>query len=358
MGLSDISGTATDGTAAEIVDIKLGAQQRAAERSRTHRRSAMADDVGSMPALSLDPNAVVGKLLLDGVGTFIQFSKTRILHGEKVAVFAWRNFPMLDAQGKFWNADLFIVDVSLSTRCMVRAQLESTPISASDALILVWFNTIFAAHVKEHAYGNWGVSPKRQRLLFSEDWEFARNSVTTVLYNYLGKTMFPRLAKLMFAFGLCRFDFRSINDILEHGIHSGVQAHGDVREILQYSPVAKFVVALRNYFLEDFGKCKADHFPGVNGEALFIGTVLHSLDHGLGELTLADPLWLDVESRMFGCMAEIGRIVRACFVADIPTVGVRKFFRDAVNPFYRRVYQHAWRLNPALADLLQTCIVK
>lgn len=34
----------------------------------------------------------------------------------------------------------------------------------------------------------------------------------------------------------------------------------------------------RAIFLAEFAKHKA-LFPGVNGEAMFVGTVLHSLDH-------------------------------------------------------------------------------
>merc|ERR1712038_1269854 len=47
-------------------------------------------------------------------------------------------------------------------------------------------------------------------------------------------------------------------------------------------------------------------FPGVNGEAIFVGTILHSLDHTLMDWNLEDPLWLDVNDPEFHHMAELG----------------------------------------------------
>ena len=39
---------------------------------------------------------------------------------------------------------------------MIRAQLDDEILTPSETLILVWFNTISANHVKLHAFANWG----------------------------------------------------------------------------------------------------------------------------------------------------------------------------------------------------------
>lgn len=41
---------------------------------------------------------------------------------------------------------------------------------------------------------------------------------------------------------------------------------------------SQFVVKVRALFLAEFANHK-ELFPGIDGEAMFVGTVLHSLDH-------------------------------------------------------------------------------
>ena len=45
------------------------------------------------------------------------------------------------------------VVINLSTKRMVSATLDGEALSAKQAAILIWFDTIFAFHVKIHAYG-------------------------------------------------------------------------------------------------------------------------------------------------------------------------------------------------------------
>ena len=56
----------------------------------------------------------------------------------------------------------------------------------------------------------------------------------------------------------------------------------------------------------------------IDGEAMFIGTVLHSLDHTLMAWNLDDPLMLRADNPEFRAMVEIGMVVRAGFVDDLP----------------------------------------
>jgi hypothetical protein len=48
----------------------------------------------------------------------------------------------------------------------------------------------------------------------------------------------------------------------------------------------------------------------VEAEAMFVGTIVHSLDHSttMG-WNMLDPLWLNVECPKYGLMAGIGRVV-------------------------------------------------
>ena len=63
---------------------------------------------------------------------------------------------------------------------------------------------------------------------------------------------------------------------------------------------------------------------------MFIGTVLHSLDHYLNE-KYADPLMFDVNCNKYGKMNEVLRLVRSSFVEKPPGLLFRhmyKGFRD------------------------------
>ena len=89
---------------------------------------------------------------------------------------------------------------------------------------------------------------------------------------------------------------------------------------------------VRAILFTEFAKYK-HLFPGVQVEAMFVGTLLHSLDHTLMEWNLKDPLWLDVNDPKFGNMAELGQIVRTCFVEDVPGLYFHKRFKESGHPF-------------------------
>lgn len=91
---------------------------------------------------------------------------------------------------------------------------------------------------------------------------------------------------------------------------------------------------------------------------VFVGTILHSLDHSLMDWNLKDPLWLDVDDPRFGKMAEVGRVVKVGFVSDIPGLYFHKRFKGSGHPFYEAVYRKAAKINKKFADHMDTCIIK
>jgi hypothetical protein len=117
------------------------------------------------------------------------------------------------------------------------------------------------------------------------------------------------------------------------------------------------VVKVRGIFHAEFIKHQ-NCFPGCNVEAMFVGTVLHSLDHTTTDWNLEDPLWLDVNCPKYGLMAELGRIVKVGFVEDVPGLYFHKIFKGSGLPFYEAVYKKAARVNKDLADQVDTCIIK
>ena len=116
---------------------------------------------------------------------------------------------------------------------------------------------------------------------------------------------------------------------VNRGIKDNVWQHGQIEELVKYSRFIKFTVKVRAIFLAEFQKYK-HLFPGVNGEAMFVGTILHSLDHTLMDWNLKDALYLDTTDNRFGKMAEVGQIVKVGFVSDVDGLYFHKVGRFCV----------------------------
>ena len=91
---------------------------------------------------------------------------------------------------------------------------------------------------------------------------------------------------------------------------------------------------------------------------MFVGTVLHSLDHTFMDMNLKDALYLDTGDGRFGKMAEMGQVVKVGFVSDVDGLYFHKRFKGSGHPFYEAVYAKAAKIDRELADNMDTCIIK
>eukprot|EP00540_Astrosyne_radiata_P003703 CAMPEP_0116846758 /NCGR_PEP_ID=MMETSP0418-20121206/14026_1 /TAXON_ID=1158023 /ORGANISM="Astrosyne radiata, Strain 13vi08-1A" /LENGTH=492 /DNA_ID=CAMNT_0004478067 /DNA_START=27 /DNA_END=1505 /DNA_ORIENTATION=- len=295
---------------------------------------------------------IVAKLYLEGMLCINYHSRDG-----NIAAFCFADFPYINNEGEFRKADLFEVKIDLETKLMVQAKLDDDILTPSEALILTVFYTIFGNHVKLHSLANWGVNVHPQH---AKDNPFhARNSLVTVMYNYFGYSSFRRFIPIWKQMGVLskKWKSESLAMHIDEGIRSGIGAHPNIADLAKYSKLVKFVIGTRAIFLDEFAKHKGT-FQGCNGEALFVGTVLHSLDHTMMEWIVEDPLWLDVDCPKFGLMAEMDRIVRMGFVPDLDGLYFHKSFKGSGHPFYESVYKKAARINEDLADHMDTCIIK
>jgi len=305
-----------------------------------------------------DPAEIVGRLLLEGTLAVHYYARTDDdSELGDIAGFFFRDFPYIDANGDYQRADLFAVDIDLNTKKMVKAKFDEKKLTASEALTLVWFNTISGNHVKLHSLANWGTNTEPET---KEKYPFLyQNSIVTTIYNYFGFSCFTGYIPFWSSIGLMSPDWKpkSLTDCFTHGIHDNIWAHPNIQELIPHSRLVKFICTLRPVFLSQFQKYR-DEFPGIDGEALFVGTVLHSLDHTCMEWNLEDALWLDVDCPKFGKMAELGRIVRVGFVQDVPGLSFNKRFKGSKHPFYKSVYEKAAKIDKKYADYMDTCIIK
>ncbi len=267
------------------------------------------------------------------------------------------DFPYVDSNGKMQIADLLAVDIDIDTKKMVKCKMDGEHLKPSEALILLWYNTISAQHVKLHSFGNWGVNIDNN---VKELNPFLHtNSLVTVVYNYFGFSSFPRFMKEWKRQGLLSKDWdpQSLISTFEHGVKEGVWQHSHIVELVPYSSFISFITKARVIFHAEF-KRHQHLFPGVHAEGLFTGTVLHSLDHALMDWNLEDPLWLDVDDPKYGKMAELGRIVKVGFVPEVEGYYFHRKWKGSGHPFYEAVYRRLVKIDRKMADAMDTCICR
>lgn len=319
-------------------------------------------NAGIMKKQPVDMKLLVGKIILEQSQVVHYTSKKAYtdLKTSKVGMvgrFCFADFPYVDNYGAYKLAKNVTVHIDLGTKALVECTLDGEQLTPSQALIVLWFNTISAQHVKLHAMANWGINCDES---VKEVNPFLhRNSIVTTIYNYFGFSSFPRFMKGWKKQGLLSagWEPQALTDCFEHGVRENIVHHSQITELMPHSDFVNFTVKLRAIFHHEFSKC-SHMFPGVDCEAFFAGTILHSLDHALMEWNLEDPLWLDVDDLKYGKMAELGRIVRVGFVEDIPGFYFHKRFGGSGHPFYESIYTKAARINKKFADHMDTCICR
>eukprot|EP00594_Rhizosolenia_setigera_P019149 CAMPEP_0178978970 /NCGR_PEP_ID=MMETSP0789-20121207/25532_1 /TAXON_ID=3005 /ORGANISM="Rhizosolenia setigera, Strain CCMP 1694" /LENGTH=360 /DNA_ID=CAMNT_0020668923 /DNA_START=561 /DNA_END=1640 /DNA_ORIENTATION=- len=298
----------------------------------------------------LNVEKLIATLLLEQTQAIHYYAKTK---EDNIAGFFFADFPYVENEGCTYKvADLFTVDIDLDKKVFVKAKLDDETLTASETLTLLWFNTIAAQHVKLHALANWGVNPAPE--VKAVNPQLHRNSIPffTTISDSLVSKVISTLGKAWVCY-LKDGTPETFVECFKHGIRDNIWQHPNIEELAKYSRFVTFIVKTRAVFISEFAKYK-DDFPGVHGEAMFVGTVLHSLDHSLMDWNLQDPLWLDVDHPRFGMMAEIGRVVKVGFVSDLPYIMFSKRFKDHGHPFYESVYKKAAKFDKLLADTMDT----
>lgn len=320
-----------------------------------------------------DAREVVAKLVLEQ-SQVIQYKALTRYDDETYAAFQFVNFPYIDNDAKFQVAKLLSVTINVDTMRMEDCNMDGSLLSPSQALILLFFNTIGAQHVKIHAVGSWSVSSNHahastyeydigdeSRRNKRERASLERNSTITAMYNHAGYVGFmgflddgrwERLGLLSQG-----WNANPLKAVFDYSIKEKIVEHSSVVDLVPYSEMVRFVAKVRSIFYREFTKHK-HHFPGIHCEALFVGTVLHSLDHALAEWNLKDPLWLDVYDPKFGKMAELGRIVRVAFIENLDGLYFSRKFKGSGHEFFESVYAEAAKINRRFADELDTCICR
>ena len=305
--------------------------------------------LGLLKVMPCDYAATVANLCLNATEAL---HVTRIIDNH-MAEFCWEDISYMGMDARCQTLASFRILIDLNNRRMVGATVDGEAVSASQALTLLWFHNAFSTHVQLHSMANWGIATRPV-----PDRQLAWLQTATVLYNFYGFTTFARtITRFLAATGLTARDYSDVRTALCRAAAVGVPSHGPLRELAAHSRFVHFMLRVRAKFLREFARHAAD-FPGADGEALFLGTVMHSLDHVMMGANLPEPLWLDVGDARFGATAELMRHVLVGIVPDLPGPLFRRRCRDMRHPLFRDVFEFAEEIDPWLAGQMDAGICK
>ena len=129
-------------------------------------------------------------------------------------------------------------------------------------------------HPVIHSYANWGINPDISN-------EFLRRmALCTMIYNSMGVNQFRTATASFKQLGLFKHITPKMLELVTHHGSYTVPKHNHKNWLMlqQLSEFVKFILDMRGVFMVEFAKYKQD-FVGIDQEAIFLGTVVHSVDH-------------------------------------------------------------------------------
>ena len=146
-------------------------------------------------------------------------------------------------------------------------------------------------------------------------------------------------------------------------VRSGMPSHKNIGNLMPYSDYVAFIVKVRRFFLHEFTRHRAEDpgmFAGIDGEALFIGTVLHSTDHSQFNDTHSVADYVSIDKTRTAALAESGQLIRAGLSGKLritPQLFGLSFSRSP-HPLFSDTYKFAASINRRMADNMECCIVR
>jgi hypothetical protein len=286
--------------------------------------------------------------------------------GRKIARFEINDLPMMILNptatvAKYELCHQLVMFVDLDDKRLIRTIFKRSPnatnteLSSIDALCLVYFFLITACHLKIHCFANWGVDESHP------DPYIRRLSSITVLYNHMGYEFYQSVVKRFSDYGIMVDHRQSIRAVFDKAADSGFPTHWNIRDLIPYSSFVRFLVPARNCFMRHFAN-HSQRFLGIEGEAWFVGSVIHSLDHRNLRDVIPDPLLFIGARPEFISMMEMDMYIWSCFAIDIPIIGGKYLFprkiKDSSDPFHKAVYKECVCLDKNYADDMDVCIIK
>lgn len=288
------------------------------------------------------------------VRNFIGIDK---MGGDEIATFQIDNFRIIDEDSHLTKIMRLEVKLNLTKRRVHSNTLHwkgiTEELNCKDLLVILYFHDITSNHVQGHTFANWGIDNEAPN-------DFIRHmSNCTILYNYFGFTATPWTFKVLNWAGIHPVDFDNMTKVFEQGVECPIVNHSDIRRLAKYSKWVRFIAGIRNHFMNTFDEyAKRGDMGRVDGEALFVGSIIHSLDHLSLEQCIDEITWFDAQRKDFEPMMWFCRIVRSGYVPTLPCISFDYKYKDAPHGFFQKVYQRALILDREYANEIDCCILK
>lgn len=251
---------------------------------------------------------------------------------------------------------VFEATVDLKARLLVQATFDGEEMTPEDAFCVLSSEASNHIHPQLHAYANWGVC---------HDYDgvhsyLRRASIVTVIYNDMGFRGGATGVELLHSLGVCKHatgpGFKSI----VNGVRSGMADHKHVHDLMPYSKYVSFVVKVRRFFLHHFENYKNDFGAHVSGEAVFIGSLFHSIDHSQFNYLHCAADYVSVDKDKTAALAEVGRAVVSSLSGKVRIAPwlLGMTARTSQHPLFRETYQFAKRIDLRMANNMECCILK
>jgi bacterioferritin-associated ferredoxin len=195
--------------------------------------------------------------------------------GRRVAIFRfvdWLCPAGIEVPGEILPVSMLELQVDLNARRALVCRVNGDSVGVgNDALCFLYLALSGYHHTVLHAYSNWAAMPHH------DDPHVRRGAMWTLATN----------AVALYTGRVCQHDPRSMERVLKYNGRRGMARHGSgkyLQEVSQHSRFANFVLKARRVFIETM----VEEGLEIDVEALFLMTVVHSLDHYMAGLCV-DP---------------------------------------------------------------------
>merc|ERR1712113_381837 len=257
----------------------------------------------------------------------------------------------------------FEIRLDLKARRQLAATFGEEVVGPHDSLALLVNAIAGNVHPVVHSFANWGLNTGRHM-----QWFIRRMACITVKYNNIGVESYPAVMNLLRRLGLASININDITTRLTCYVHHSVPNHQrnvtlesrgcpfrSLQQLRPHSEVVDFIFKVRTVFLAEFIKHQND-FPGMDGEAHFIGTVMHSIDHRNGARLVDNRVFTGKhpsKNPVYAGTHEWASFAHACAMDRPPLRMFECSFKRAGHPFYRKVYKYAEKINMRLAGYME-----
>ncbi|CAE7726724.1 unnamed protein product [Symbiodinium sp. CCMP2456] len=297
-----------------------------------------------------DPRKTCAELLLE-TSLAIYFQEQRVGgDGRKVAHFKIPSVPHLTGDNfrTIQHEDLSL-ELDLGERLLCSARYGDQQIRPDETMVLLNLAVSIMLHPMLHAFANWSTTPE------SPDAYTRRNSIVTVLFNYYGIKAFAHWCDFLCYLGLGKVSGQTFATTVRSGMRQHVPPHAQVSLLMPHSRLVNFTVCVRSFFLRKFQKYQ-EQFPGIDGEALFLATVLHPLEH-FNLVTLQSAYDMVCANPAFEGDLQL---VRSAIIITSDKLWLSHLlydfsFQSSSQELFKETYKHAVLIDEELANEMECC---